>query len=273
MRVASLHVYPVKSTRGTDLRWATVEPWGLAGDRRWMVVDRDGDLVTGREEPRLLSVTAHVVGPDRLVLEGPHAEPMTVVASVADPAPVRVWDVVLVASRPSADADAWFGKLLDRDVRLVYADDPTRRSVNPSTGRPGDCVSFADGYPLLLTTTASLARLNDWVAEEAALRGESDPAPLVMARFGPSVVVDTVDAFAEDGWRGLRIGAVPFRVAQGCDRCVMTTIDPDTLAKGKEPIRTLARHRSWDGKVWFGVNLIPDRTGTIAVGDPVEVAA
>jgi len=67
----------------------------------------------------------------------------------------------------------------------------------------------------------------------------------------------------------VRIGEVPFRAVKLCDRCVLTTIDPDTLAKGKEPIRTLSRHRRWDGKVWFAVNLIPDGTGTIRVGDPV----
>ena len=271
MHVSSLHVHPVKSTRGSSVTRAVVEPWGLAGDRRWMVVDTHGVLVTAREASRLLHVTAHVVGKAELWIEGPHALPITVTGTEGESVQVRVWDDIVAATRPSAEADAWFGKLLEREVRLVWLDDPTVRRVNPSIGRPDDYVSFADAYPLLLATTASLRQLNEWVDEEARLRGEGPPGPLVMERFRPSVVIDTEVPFAEDGWRHVEIGTTAFRAVKGCDRCAMTTIDPDTLVSGKEPIRTLARHRKWDGKVWFGVNLVPDEAGTIAVGDVVDV--
>ena len=271
VHVSSLHVHPVKSTRGSAVTRAVVEPWGLAGDRRWMVVDADGGLVTARVASRLLHVTAHVVGEAELCIEGPHAAPITVNGTGGERVQVRVWDDVVAATRPSAEADAWFGELLERDVRLVWLDDPTVRRVNPSIGRPDDYVSFADGYPLLLTTTASLRKLNEWVDEEARLRDEGPPTPLVMDRFRPSVVVDTDVPFAEDDWRHVVIGTTAFRAVKGCDRCAMTTIDPDTLVSGKEPIRTLARHRKWDGKVWFGVNLVPDGVGTIAVGDVVDI--
>jgi hypothetical protein len=86
--------------------------------------------------------------------------------------------------------------------------------------------------------------------------------------------VSGAPAWAEDGWRRLRIGPVTFRNVKGCDRCVLTTVDPDTSAKGHEPLFALARHRRWDGKVWFGVNLIPDNPppgALIRPGDPVEV--
>lgn len=271
VRVASLHVYPVKSTRGVDLTSAVVERWGLAGDRRWMVVDSDGVPVTAREEPRLLTVAARVLGDDELTITGPHAAPLSVSGASGELVPVQVSRDSVLARHAGADADAWFGKLLERDVRLVWLDDPTRRSVDPRHGTLGDRVGFADGYPLHLTTTASLRQLNDWVADEAVLRGGPLPSPLSMRRFRPSVVVDTAVPFDEDRWVQLRIGTVAFRVVKGCDRCVLTTIDPDTLESGKEPIRTLARHRRWDGKVWFGINLVPDGTGTISIGDEVMV--
>jgi uncharacterized protein YcbX len=93
-----------------------------------------------------------------------------------------------------------------------------------------------------------------------------------MTRFRPNVVVSGTTPFAEDGWRRIRIGAAEFRAVKGCDRCVMTMTDPDTAARGKEPIATLARHRQWDGATWFGMNLVPDTPGvTISLGDPVEV--
>lgn len=83
------------------------------------------------------------------------------------------------------------------------------------------------------------------------------------------MLIEGAEAFAEDGWSNVRIADVPFRVAAPIDRCVMTTIDPVTYAKGKDPIRTLAGFRKWDGKTWMAVHLIPDGEGAIAVGDEI----
>jgi hypothetical protein len=183
---------------------------------------------------------------------------------------VNVWDSALAATPACAAAHDWFSDVVGKPVRLVYLDDPARRRPNPAYSRDGDRVSFADGYPVLLTTEGSLAALNELIA--AGPRAGEGPLP--MRRFRPSVVVSGPAAWAEDRWRRLRIGDVVFRAVKGCDRCVLTTVDPDTAVKGKEPIATLARYRRWDGRTWFGVNLIPDspRPGdTIRVGDPVEI--
>jgi uncharacterized protein YcbX len=127
---------------------------------------------------------------------------------------------------------------------------------------------FGDGYPLMLTTEASLAALNDLIA--AGKR--SDEGPLPMVRFRPNLVVRGGRPWAEDGWRRLRIGDLEVRVVKGCDRCAIPTTDESTAVRGKEPTHTLARHRRWDGAVWFGVNLVPVTPGgTLRVGDEVEV--
>jgi uncharacterized protein YcbX len=268
--VTDLYRYPVKSCRGQQLRDAAVEPWGLAGDRRWMVVDVGGEVVTARERPPMVLVTPHLRN-GALLLTGPGRPDLTVPVPPGDELiPVTVWDSKLLAAPAGPAADAWFSEVVGEPVRLVYLDDPTRRPTNPDYSRAGDRVSFADGYPLLLTAETSLGELNEQIgAGPRAFEG-----PLPMRRFRPSVVVTGAAPWAEDAWRVLRIGDVVFRSVKGCDRCVLTTIDPDTAAKGKEPIATLARSRSWDGKVWFGVNLIPDsppREGSIRVGDRVEV--
>jgi uncharacterized protein YcbX len=274
VRVTELNVYPVKSTRGLRLPQAVVQPWGLADDRRWMVVDDDGVAITARTSPALLGVTATPQSDGRLRLAGPHAPPLDVDGRFSsEPVSTRVWSSHVQATWVSAAADAWFAKLLGRDVLLVWLDDPARRPVNPRYGRAEDRVSFADAFPLLLTTTGSLRQLNDWITQAALDRGEPAPDPLPMSRFRPGVVVGNDEPFAEDDWRLLRIGGVRFRAVKLCDRCVLTTIDPDTQTSGPEPIRTLARHRRWDGKVWFGVNIIPDDGGTIHVGDPVHIDA
>jgi uncharacterized protein YcbX len=272
LRLTDIWRYPVKSCRGHRLAQALVEPWGLAGDRRWMVVDGDGRFVTAREHPSLVLVTPTLDG-DVIRLAAPGMPDLVV--PVPDPgdtglAPVRVWSSHLDAAIASDEAGQWLSKVAGMDVRLVYLDDPTRRATNPDHSEDGDVVSFADGYPLLLTSEESLARLNEWIADgKNAAEG-----PLPMTRFRPNVVVAGGTAFAEDGWHLVKIGDVRFRVAKPCGRCVFTTVDPDTADKGKEPLATLARHRRWDGNVWFGVNLIPDAPRAdvhLHLGDPVQI--
>ncbi|TMR91173.1 MOSC domain-containing protein [Nonomuraea basaltis] len=270
MKLASIHFYPVKSTAGHEIHEAEVQPWGLAGDRRYLITDERGGILTAREEPRLLACLARVDG-DTLMLTGPHAEPLRVTPD-SSISTVSVWGTPVELTDCGDDAAGWLSELAGQPVRLKWLDDPTRRPVNPAYGRPEDRVSLADGYPLLLTSTASLARLNEWIAEGAVERGEEVPEPLPMHRFRPNVVVDGIGTpFAEDEWKRVRIGEVYFRVSKGCARCVLTTIDTATYTKGKEPIRTLARHRRWDGKVWFGINLIPDGPGRIAQGDSITI--
>ncbi|SDH42938.1 MOSC domain-containing protein [Nonomuraea jiangxiensis] len=271
MNLASIHFYPIKSTTGHDVPEIEVQPWGLAGDRRYLVTGEQGELVTAREEPRLLACVARLDDAGTLTLTGPHAAPLRVVPTT-ERSLIKVGRTPVELTDCGDDAARWLSALLGRQVRLMWLDDPTRRPVNPEYARPDDRVSLADGYPLLLTSSASLARLNDWIAEGAVERGEEVPAPLSMRRFRPNVVIDGVGTpFAEDAWRRVRIGSVEFRVTKGCDRCVLTTVDPDTHTKGKEPIRTLSKYRRWEGKVWFGVNLIPDGPGRIAQGDSVTI--
>jgi uncharacterized protein len=264
--------YPVKSCRGERLASAAVEPWGLVGDRRWMVVDAGGTAVTAREYPQMVLVTPRL-GREAITLSSPGLPDLTVpVPSGDDLVPVSVWASELVAAPAGDEAAAWLSKVIGEQVRLVYLDDPTRRPTNPAHSRGTDRVSFADGYPLVLTSEESLGALNDWIAEGP----KAAEGPVPMRRFRPSVVVSGAPAWAEDGWRRLRIGPVTFRSVKGCDRCVLTTVDPDTAAKSHEPLFALARHRRWDNKVWFGINLIPDNPAgepVIRPGDPVEILA
>jgi uncharacterized protein len=266
--LSAINRYPVKSCRGQALQGATVEPWGLAGDRRWLIVDDAGQQVTAREHPRMLLVTPGLREDGGLELSSPDAEPISVDPPDGRQVPVQVWQSELTGALAAPDACAWFSKIIGEPVRLVYLDDPTRRRPNPRFAKPTDYVSFADGYPLLAATSASMAALNDWIAEGP----HAADGPLPIARFRPSVVIDDAVPWEEDGWRRIRIGDAIFRAVKGCDRCVLTMIDPDTAAKTKEPIATLAKYRRWDGATWFGMNIIPDTPGAeIAVGDEVEV--
>lgn len=265
-----LRRYPVKSCRGEDLTSCAVEPWGLSGDRRWMVVDPAGEFVTARVENRLVLVDPSITerglrlsapGIDDLLVARPDDGPLV---------DVRIWGDRLVAREADAAAGDWFTRAIGRPLRLVYLDDPRRRPVDPDYAEPGDVVSFADGFPLLLAAEESLAQLNSWIA--AGPWAAAGPVP--MTRFRPSLVVAGAAAFAEDDWLRVRIGEVVFRVVKPCGRCVLTTVDPDTAVRAKEPLVSLARHRTIGGKALFAMDLVPEAPiGIVRVGDDVEVLA
>ncbi len=266
--IASIHIYPVKAVRAIDLTEAEVQPCGLAGDRRWLVTDPDGEFITQRAQPTLALVRARYATDGSLHLSAAGRPPLRVPAPAevrgAEMRWVTVWGSKVRAAAAGEVADAWFSGFLGRPVRLVHLDDPTRRQVDPEFATPEDRVSFADGYPLLLTSVGSLDALNQWLVEDG------QPA-VPMTRFRPSVVVAGAAPWAEDGWRRIRIGRVPFRVAKPCGRCVVTTIDQQTAERGRQPLAMLGRRRRFGQQLVFGQNLIPDATGTIRIGDPVQL--
>ncbi|MFF0013767.1 MOSC domain-containing protein [Streptomyces sp. NPDC005374] len=269
-QLVSIHVHPVKALRSLALREADVEPWGLAGDRRWVLVDDGGKVVTQRQQPRLALAAAELMPGGGVVLSAPGMDPL----AVEVPEPVETVTLDLFGEKiegvPAADASAhsWCSDYLGITARLVHMDAPeTRRPVDPEYALPGETVSFADGYPLLLASTASLDALNSLISEG---RHAAD-GPLPMNRFRPNVVVDGADAWAEDDWSRIAIGDVTFRVAKMCGRCVVTTTDQASAVRGKEPLHTLGLHRRFGKGLVFGQNLVPLSRGTIRVGDPVRI--
>lgn len=266
MRVTAVYTYPIKGCFRTEHREAAVEPWGLTGDRRFMVVDDADVMLTQREEPRLVRVKPELRG-DRLTLRSAGMADLDVAVVAGEPIDVKIFSDVVQASRVPA-ADGWLGAVLGRTARLLWLDDPTARPSKAGFSRAGDRVSFADGFPLMLANARSLDMLNDWLVE-----ADSPEWPLPMSRFRPNLVVDGAPAWAEDAWTGrrVRVGDVWFRAPKQAGRCVVTTTDQDTGDRGREPLRTLARYRNVEQSLLFGLCLIPDQLGTIAVGDELAV--
>lgn len=278
VRLVGINVHPLKSGAIRPVRSIDVLPGGLRGDRTWMVVDADARLVSAREVHGLFHVVADTPDTDPSVestlrLRSTGLPDLHLDEPVGEPEPVRLFSLDLRAVPAGPDADAWLRAALGRDdVRLVWCDDPTRRTLQPGYSRPGDHAAFPDAFPVTVASLASMRQLNDWIVERALELGEEPPEPLPIERFRANLVVDGDEPFAEDRWGALTIGGTRFRVAKPVNRCVMTTIHPETLRTVKEPIRTLARHRRVDGKTHFAMNLVPEAPGTIAVGDAVGVA-
>ncbi|MEV0224301.1 MOSC N-terminal beta barrel domain-containing protein [Streptomyces sp. NPDC050704] len=265
----SIHIYPLKAAGGRAPREAVVEPWGLAGDRRWVLIDEAGRVITQRVHPRMALTAAEPLPGGGIRLSAPGREPLTVpVPEPTGTTTVEIWRDKVEGVCADAAAHTWFSDFLGTEVRLVHLDDPaTRRPIDPEFARPGETVSFADGYPLLLTALASLDALNALIAQG----DRPDEGPLPMNRFRPNVVVEGTDAWAEDDWSRIAVGEVTFRVAKMCGRCVVTTTDQRTAERGREPLRTLARHRRFGDKLVFGQNLVPESPGTVRPGDPLRI--
>ncbi|OIJ95969.1 MOSC domain-containing protein [Streptomyces colonosanans] len=266
----SIHVHPVKALRGQSPHKAVVEPWGLAGDRRWAIVDEAGSVVTQREQPRLALAAAEPLPCGGVRVAAAGLEPLSVAVPEEVGTRTARWSgekIETITAGP--EASEWFSTYLGESVTLVHLDDPaTRRPIDdPQHGRPGETVSLADAYPLLLTTLTSLDALNSLIVQG----DRPDEGPLPMNRFRPNVVVSGTAPWAEDDWRGIAIGDVVFRVAKMCSRCVVTTTDQTTTERGKEPLRTLARHRRFGNRLVFGQYLVPQTPGAIRIGDPVTV--
>jgi uncharacterized protein YcbX len=260
VRLAALFVHPIKSCAGIALAHAQLTRRGLQHDRRWMVVDENGRFLTQRTLPAMALVRTQLSA-GGLRIERDAMPPLELPFSQADGAriEIEVWSHHGPAVRHDAGS-TWFTEALGRPAQLVCMPDEIVRPVRSEEALPGDEVSFADGYPLLITSSSSLADLNQRSNFLTDVR-----------RFRPNLVVEGALPWAEDGWRRLRVGERIIRVTTGCARCSIPGLDPDSATMTPEPLRTLARFRSRDHQVYFGVNAVPDDAGAIAVGDAVEV--
>lgn len=258
MRLASLHVYPIKGARAVGLARSDVLASGLRHDRRFMVVDAAGTFVSQRTHPRLALVGAEIRGETLALTTDAGATEIPLAPRDGARRRVRIWDDECEAIVIEGDAPRLLSEHLGAPSSLVYMPDDVVRPVEAPHGRAGDRVGFADAYPVLLASLASLADLNARLDE-----------PVPMTRFRPNLVVAGGDAYDEDRFDAIRVGALTFRMPKRCSRCQVTTVDQATAAVGKEPLRTLARHRTEGNKVYFGQNLIPDSEGVVAVGDRV----
>lgn len=264
MRVSQLFVHPVKSCAAVPVREVAFTRRGPAWDRAWMVVEADtGAMVSARHDPSLARVAAQVVGTQLHV--GPVDGPVALKLPVAQDGPrrrVTVWKHDGPGLDCGDEAAAFFSEVVQREVRLVRTPPEHERFANEDRA-PGSEVSFADGYPVLVLTEASLAGLADRWGQPADVR-----------RFRPNVVIAGAGAHAEDDWLSVRAGGVTLTWAKPCERCVMVNVDPDTgVGTGGEPLKTLASYRrDADHGILFAANYACT-DGVIRVGDAVTVLA
>ena len=260
--ISSLIYYPIKACRGFEVDTAKVERMGLQHDRRMMVVTPNGGFLTQREHPRLALVTPKL-NDSTLELSAPDYDSIQVgIQTSGVPIPVEVWKSKgIQAIDQGEEAAQWFSAWLGMDVRLVHiADGYLRRVSQEYAVHADDHTGFADGYPILLASEEGLQDLNSRL-----------DTPVPMNRFRPNMVVRGCEPFAEDTWNRIRAGDVELAVVKPCARCVVTTIDKNTLETSKEPLKTLGKYRKHKLGAIFGQNVIPINEGILRLGMIVEV--
>lgn len=263
LQVSGLFIYPIKSLGGIPVLSAQVTDRGLRFDRRWMLVNADHGFITQRTVPSMALIRVNLSADGLEIRSRLHPNILLVPyepegGAFAD---VYVWEDTCRGQFVSAEADAWFSAALGITCRLVYMPEETRRITDPNYAPEGGITSFADAFPFLLIGEGSLDDLNHRLEQ-----------PVPMDRFRPNIVFSGGGPFFEDSMQEFFIRNIRFRGVKLCARCPIPTIDQETAERGKEPLRTLARYRMANNKVYFGQNLIHSGLGEIAVGDPILVS-
>lgn len=259
-KVQSLHIYPVKSCHGIELSSSDINDWGLQWDREWIFADSDGQMMTQRTHAVLSRVHTQVAAEALLLSAHGHETLYIPYERAGAQATVQVWESSCTGLDQGDEAAAWIAAVCGLDARLLRYDPRQQRTVDiPEIFQnlPAATTAFADGFPMLIISQASLDDLNNRLQQSVS-----------MQRFRPNIVISGCEAYAEDSWQKIIIGTVPFDIVKPCERCNIITINQETGVPSVEPLRVIARYREG---VNFGMNAIHRAQDAITVGDAVQV--
>jgi len=264
IKLTEITIYPVKSMAGIALQASAIDAMGLQYDRRWMVVSPTGQFITQRSHPQMALIQPHL-HKEQLTLSSfgldDHRVPLATANSPRKT--VQVWKDTVQAQHLSAETDRWLAHTLGEPCHLVYIDNQEIRQCDLSYAKQGDRTGFADGFPLLLISQASLDDLNTKLNNNETVS---------MQRFRPNLVVSGCDAFAEDTWQGMQINTLSFNIVKPCSRCIITTVNPQLgFVTSPEPLQTLATYRQVGNKIYFGQNIIHQQMGHIQLGEEIVI--
>ena len=257
--VEELWVYPLKSGRGIPVDRMDLDSYGPSMDRRWILLDGDGRFMSQRTHPRMALLSVAFENGGITVTEPDGGACFLPVRDEGVRFRVSVWDLPGEAIELDGDPASWMSEWFGEPVRVGFMPMDGKRVTGPGF-LPGRPISFADGYPFLLISTASLDELSRRAGR-----------PVEMGRFRPNIVVSGCGAHEEDLWRRVKVGEIPMTGVKPCPRCVATTVDPATGVRGPEPLATLRRYRMTPDGIYFGQNLAHEATGSLERGDRVQV--
>ena len=261
-QLSSIHLYPVKSLAGIEVKYWPVNRRGLFLDRHWMIVDEEGRFLSQRSHPEMATIKTSLDNESLTIsTAGMGGLGVAIEQDAAATKEVSIWRDNCTAHCVGKEADEWFSEVLKESCHLVYLPAESKRWVEEEYAEPGDQVAFADAYPFLVIGTASLDDLNSKL-----------DTPIEMSRFRPNLIIKTNKPYVEDQWRRIQIGSIPLRLPKPCSRCTIPNVNPDTgVRDNNEPIKTLVQYRKSGNNVFFGQNALPGEPGTLSVGTKVEI--
>lgn len=258
--VSQLSIYPIKSAAEVTLDAMQLNVMGPECDRRWMVIDKNNTFVTQRKDPRICLIRVTLVSDGlRLSVDGLSDCIVSTPAS-GDLYTSSVWGTEVKGLDCGDDVAQWLSDFLSKDCRLIHMPDNFNRPVAPDFALKQEQVAFADGFPLLITSHASLEDFNNKLGYEVG-----------MNRFRPNIVISGNEAYAEDQWQTIAIGDIKLSLVKPCSRCIMPSINPETAVKEMAVNQALQTHRRRGRSTFFGQNAVYNKLGAIRVGDEVTV--
>ena len=274
--ISQMFIYPVKSCAGIEVSEAILSPAGLSHDREWLIVDQDGQFVTQRQIPHMVWITPRLTR-DALFLSAPGQQEIRIPFSLSGATKqVTVWRDTLDGDDMGDEAAQWLDKFLavpGKHYRLIrFSPKASRISSREWTGELIAPNMFSDGFALLVVTQRALDVFNERLME----RGFD---PVDMLRFRPNLVLEGLEAHAEDELAELFLhtadGLIGFKLIKPCGRCPIPNIDPYTATSSPEVMETLADYRKLSRMheaICFGMNAIVQSGAgrTIHVGQPFE---
>lgn len=263
IRIESLWIYPIKSCGALAQEQIFVDQDGPLWDRKWMIVDENGQFLTQRTHPQMALIQPSLEK-GKLFVEI-NGEQFSASSNNSQLKTVQVWksslqaDLIENAALTEALSN-WLGK----KVFLVEYGKSSQRKVSLKGETLKNSVRFADGFPWLLGNVESLSELN-----RGLVQGGTPAVP--MNRFRPNIVVSGLAAYQEDHLQSFSLRGLRFQNLKACSRCPITTIDQvNGIKTGHEPLVYLAAHRKFNGQVYFGSNLVSEGEGFIKVGDVLD---
>jgi len=257
--ITELYYHPVKSLSALPAKILGVDDFGFINDRRFMLIDGQGKFVSQRALPILSLLKAEFFNQQLIISNETIGLMVFDLKDFKEGVTAKIWSDTVEAKSLENKKTELLSLYLGINVRLVYMPETSFRQVDKDYFSLNQRVSFADGFPFLLTNQASLDDLNSRLDETVSMR-----------RFRPNIVFSGSRAFQEDQWKRIRIGEIEFEVVKPCSRCVMTTVD-SSGKKGREPLKTLSTYRRNAFGICFGQNLVHLGKGAIQVGDRLTV--
>jgi len=295
IRVKNLYVYPIKSCVGVPVKSITLDKFGIVNDRRWMLV-HNNRFMTQRTHPEMSQIVPEfsLDGKTLIIKSSKMSNDLHVPmehdeSDKSKHVKVTVWSDQVDSIDCGEQAHQWFSEFFGKDVRLVaMADDYKRRMKSyyfdnlnyqnlSEEEKDKYQTSFCDSSHVMILGESSIEELNKLIHKTRQEKGEKQQPETTVANYRPNVLLCSSFPFEEDSWADLSISNVILKRVEHTPRCKFTTVDPN---KGvldpygdNEPLRTMNRYKSLNGKPIFGILCIHEENAggdTISIGDVVE---